>query len=48
METKKDCFAYSIKKDNCTALDDLYCQNENCSFYMTKEQYQDKMKNIKK
>lgn len=35
-EIKKDCFAY--KNNNCTALNDLYCAKEKCSFYKTRKQ----------
>lgn len=30
-DVKKDCFAF--KDGHCTALNDLYCAKENCSFY---------------
>ena len=48
MPIKRDCFAY--KEDNiyvgCNALDKLYCTNENCKFYKTKEQLEkDNIKN---
>ena len=35
-EIKKDCFA--DKNNNCTALNDLYCAKEKCSFYKTHKQ----------
>lgn len=39
---KEDCFAYngkiSLEKERCSALDDLYCKNCDCSFYKTREQ----------
>lgn len=43
MGINKDCFAYSEKRNDCTALTELFCKKENCSFYMTKEQYLEKM-----
>lgn len=36
MEVKEDCFAYDSKYKQCTALNDLYCKNENCRFYKNK------------
>ena len=45
MEIKKDCFAYSEKNKECRALSELVCKyKDKCSFYMTKEQYIEKMK----
>lgn len=45
MGIKKDCFAYSGKEKECRALTELVCKNKDkCSFYMTKEQYIEKMK----
>lgn len=35
-EIKYDCFAY--EKGRCTALRQLCCDRQNCSFYKTKEQ----------
>lgn len=42
-EIKKDCFAYREKetssgllKQECNALNDLYCKKENCNFYKCK------------
>lgn len=32
-KTKKDCFAYDGERDNCKALNALYCSRENCKFY---------------
>ena len=37
---KTDCFAY--KKGNCTALNDLYCAKEKCSFYKTHKEFLEK------
>jgi len=37
MEVKEDCFAYDSKYKQCTALNDLYCKNEECRFYKNKE-----------
>lgn len=34
-EVKEDCIMYSKVKEDCTALNDLYCQKENCKFYKT-------------
>ena len=42
VEIKTDCFAYRperIRINPCSALDDLYCKCEICSFYKTKEQF---------
>jgi hypothetical protein len=36
-EVKKDCFAF--KNGDCIALNDLYCAKEKCSFYKSKEEY---------
>ena len=47
MPIKEDCFAY-INKKECKALNDLYCKNEKCKFYMTKEQYYNKFNISKK
>lgn len=33
-----DCFAYDGKFKKCRALNNLYCKNEVCEFYKTKEQ----------
>lgn len=30
---KKDCFAYDSERNNCKALNALYCGKENCNFY---------------
>ena len=32
-----DCFAYNISNKSCTALKELYCKKEKCSFYQDKE-----------
>lgn len=32
----EDCFAY--KEATCSALNDLYCKNEECRFYKTEKQ----------
>jgi hypothetical protein len=35
IRVRKDCFAYQTKdgREDCTALKELYCRNEQCSFY---------------
>ena len=38
--TKTDCFGYDEKKCVCKILKKLYCENEECNFYKTKEQAQ--------
>lgn len=35
---KTDCFAYNKEKEECNCLNKLYCINENCKFYKTREQ----------
>ena len=37
-EIKTDCFAYdeTLSHRHCTALEELYCQKEQCNFYKTK------------
>ena len=42
--TKTDCFGYDEKKCGCKALKKLYCENEECNFYKTKEQVQKEKK----
>lgn len=42
---RKDCFGYDArcevrKKARCTALNNLYCENENCKFYKTRDEYE--------
>ena len=32
-EARKDCFAYDKERNNCKALNDLYCRREKCKFY---------------
>ena len=44
MGIKLSCFAYSKGKNECNALTELVCEKKNCSFYMTMEQYREKMK----
>ena len=44
--TKKDCFAYNEKKDECNACRDLKC-NE-CAFYREKQEYLKSIKSPKK
>ena len=39
-EVQTDCFAYDRMKNGCKALRALYCANEKCRFYKTKQQYQ--------
>lgn len=36
IEIKEDCFAYRDGK--CNALNKLYCKEEKCKFYKTREQ----------
>lgn len=38
----KDCFAY--EGEGCGILKELYCKNEECRFYKTKEQYEGDLK----
>lgn len=39
-EPKKDCFAYTeAAGGTCMALNGLYCVNQDCTFYKTKEQH---------
>lgn len=47
---KKDCFAFLIKdgKEQCNALRELYCKNEKCNFYMTRQEYVNKITKINK
>lgn len=37
LNVRTDCFAYDEKKQDCIALNQLYCMNEKCSFYKPKE-----------
>jgi hypothetical protein len=42
---RKDCFGYDArcevrKKARCTALNNLYCENENSKFYKTRDEYE--------
>lgn len=42
---RKDCFGYDArcgarKKDRCTALNNLYCETENCKFYKTRDEHE--------
>ena len=40
---KTDCFAY--RRGECSVLYEMVCENKNCSFYKTCEQYKhDKLK----
>lgn len=42
MKEKKDCFAYL--KDGCGRLNDTYCRFEECKFYMSQEEYEERLK----
>lgn len=44
IEVKTDCFGFDKAKQNCKALKELYCKNENCRFYKTKKQYEKERK----
>lgn len=35
---KEDCFAYRKEKEECNALNELYCKNEECKFYKNREE----------
>lgn len=37
---KRDCFGYSAIKEDCSVLKKLYCRNENCKFYKTRNEYE--------
>lgn len=39
-EPKKDCFAYCYRgyKYDCSALNKMYCMNEDCNFYKPKNE----------
>ncbi len=42
-KVKTDCFAY--RRGECSVLYEMVCENKNCSFYKTCEQYKhDKLK----
>ena len=46
-EVKTDCFAYQEGKVDeyaCSALTKLYCRFEKCSFYKTKEQFDEDLR----
>lgn len=47
-EVKTDCFGYDRMKNCCKALRALYCANEKCRFYKTKQQYQKELEEDKK
>lgn len=40
-DVKKDCFAYKTKEGHpmCNALNELYCKQEKCRFFKTREEY---------
>lgn len=38
-EAKKDCFGYRGSR-KCSALKQMYCSDEHCRFYKTKEQFE--------
>lgn len=46
-EVKKDCFGYDKQKNNCMALNELYCKREKCGFYKTKKQFEEDRKKYK-
>lgn len=43
-ESKKDCFGYEKVRNTCKVLDHLYCKEEDCKFYKTKEQFEKERK----
>lgn len=50
---RKDCFGYDArcevrKKARCTALNNLYCENENCKFYKTRDEYERRLAEAEK
>lgn len=47
-EVQTDCFGYDNKRNNCKALNALYCANEKCRFYKTKQQYPKELEEDKK
>lgn len=44
--TMDDCIMYNKYMNRCNGLKELYCQNEDCSFY--KPRYEQKEKPVKK
>ena len=48
IEVKTDCFAYDRMKNGCKDLRALYCANEKCRFYKSKQQYQKELEEDKK
>lgn len=42
------CFAYNKTKNECKALNKLYCKTEKCNFFLTKEQYKEKISILSK
>lgn len=43
-----DCFAYDKTFCKCRALTAVYCKNEYCKFYKSREQYKRENQNGKK
>lgn len=41
-KVKKDCAFYTEEKNNCNALNALYCSHEECSFYKKGKDSQEK------
>ena len=37
-KVNEDCFAYDKEKNDCKALDCLYCKREECKFYKKKSE----------
>lgn len=46
MEIKKDCYCYDLLKNDCKGLNDLYCKNQECKFYVTHEEYREKQRKV--
>ena len=44
---KTDCFGYDEKKCDCKILKKLYCENEECNFYKTKNRSKRRKRSMK-
>ena len=45
---KRDCFAYLKDKERCRILTELVCAERDCSFYKTKDQFNEGRKDAEK
>ena len=38
-DVKTDCFGYNPRAKRCTIMTETICEDRNCSFYKTREEY---------